>query len=69
MTNPGAIVWRGEIIGVWTGKKSGNRGLEFKMTLWAERGRAIRQELEQLAVEYAAFRGKELAGIVVEEPR
>ena len=39
------------------------------MTLWAERGRAMRQELEQLAVEYAAFRGKELAGIVVEEPR
>ena len=69
VTNPGAIVCRGEIIGVWTGKKSGNRGLEFKMTLWAERGRAIRQELEQLAVEYAAFRGKELAGIVVEEPR
>ncbi|WP_320956241.1 winged helix DNA-binding domain-containing protein [Enterocloster asparagiformis] len=69
VTNPGAIVCRGEIIGVWTGKKSGNRGLEFKMTLWAERGRAMRQELEQLAVEYAAFRGKELAGIVVEEPR
>ena len=68
VTNPGAIVCRGEIIGVWTGKKSGNRGLDFKMTLWAERGRAMRWELERLAVEYAAFRGKELAGIAVEEP-
>ena len=57
VSNPGAIVYRGEIIRVWTGKKSGNKGMEIKMTLWKERGQDVRRELERLGAEYAAFRG------------
>lgn len=64
VSNPGAIVYRGEIIGVWTRKKSGNKGMEIKMTLWKERGQDVRRELERLGVEYAAFRGIACSSIV-----
>lgn len=66
VSNPGAIVYRGEIIGVWTGKKSGNKGMEIKMTLWTERGQDVRRELERLGVEYAAFRGIACSSIVLQ---
>lgn len=64
VSNPGAIVYRGEIIGVWTGKKSGNKGMEIKMTLWMERGQDMRRELERLGAEYAAFRGIACSSII-----
>lgn len=64
VTNPGAILYRGEIIGVWTGKKKG-RGLELRMTLWAEHGKT--GELGQMAEAYAAFRGQKLTEVAVEE--
>lgn len=64
VSNPGAIVYRGEIIGVWTGKKSGNKGMEIKMTLWMERGQDVRRELERLGAEYAAFRGIACSSII-----
>lgn len=63
VANPGAILYRGEIIGVWTGKKKG-RGMEIRMTLWAERGK--KQELCALAEAYAAFRGQMLMEVEVE---
>lgn len=57
VTNPGAVIYRGEVIGVWTGKKERN-GLEIKISLW--RDFPGRRELAVLAESYAAFRGQEL---------
>ena len=55
--NPGAVVYRGEIIGTWTGRKKG-RGMEIKMTLWAECG--DKKKLKELAKERAEFLGEPL---------
>lgn len=60
VTNPGAIVYCGEIIGIWTGKKR-SRGLEINMTLWKDI--PGRDKLGQLAERYAAFRQQKLLNI------
>lgn len=57
VANPGAVVYRGEIIGVWSGKKN-SKGLELKMDLWS--GPQDRKRLQELAEEYAFFRGQQL---------
>jgi hypothetical protein len=56
--NPGVILLRGEIIGVWTTKKK-RQGLEVNMTLWDD-GSFAKQELHSLAEEYATFRQQKL---------
>lgn len=60
VTNPGAVVYRGEIIGIWTSKKSGG-GMTVKMTLWSEPPE--KGKLRELAEGYAAFRGQRLASV------
>lgn len=66
VTNPGVILYDGEIAGIWTGKKKG-KSMEFQMTLWKE----IREKerLKKLAEGYAAFRQLKLAGIEIQEGR
>ncbi len=54
ITNPGAIVWHGEIIGIWASKKKGKE-LEIQTTLW-DNAPDVKRELHDLAEEYAAFR-------------
>ncbi len=58
VSNPGGILQRGEIIGIWTAQKKG-RGMEVNMTLWSDVSFA-KQELYNLAEEYAAFRQQKL---------
>ncbi|HMT20225.1 MAG TPA: winged helix DNA-binding domain-containing protein [Promineifilum sp.] len=58
VSNPGVILQRGEIIGIWTAQKKG-RGMEVNMTLWSDMSFA-KQELYNLAEEYAAFRQQKL---------
>ena len=60
VANPGAIVYQGEIVGVWTGKKNGN-GIEIKTTWWT--ARQCEQQFPDLAEAYAAFRGERLMGV------
>lgn len=60
--NPGAVVYRGEIIGIWTSKQQ-SRGVEIQFTLWKELRQ--RDRLNRLAEEYASFRGQELRKVFV----
>lgn len=53
VSNPGAVVYHGEIIGVWTSRKKAGI-LEIKITLWKDFH--VKQKLSGLAEEYAAFR-------------
>ena len=62
-SNPGAVVYRGEIIGVWTGRKKG-KGLDVKITLWTAFAEA--EKLYSLVEKYAVFRGLKLADVELE---
>ena len=55
ISNPGAVVRQGAIIGTWTSKKKA-RGINIQMTLWAEP--PAKQALCDLAEGYAAFGSK-----------
>lgn len=57
VSNPGAVLYRGEIIGIWTSRKK-DKGIEIQMTLWKECPE--KQKLKNLAEEYASFRGQKL---------
>ena len=60
VANPGTVVYRGEIIGIWTSKKK-SRGMEMKITLW--NGFQDKEKISVLAEEYADFRQQKLIGI------
>lgn len=59
-TNPGAILYRGEIIGNWTSKKK-SRGMEITMNLW--KISQDKPKLCTLAEQYAAFRQQKLVNL------
>lgn len=60
VANPGAVVYRGEVAGVWNAKKKG-KGLEIKMNLWDSR--CDKKKLTELVEAYAGFRQQELIKI------
>jgi hypothetical protein len=60
VSNPGAVLYRGEIIGIWNSRKKG-KGLEILFSLW--RSPDNPQKLRDLAEQYAAFRELPLAAI------
>lgn len=60
VTNPGVVLYRGEIIGIWTGKKK-SAGMEIKMDLWSER--CGKEKLQALAERYAGFRRQKLLSL------
>ena len=62
VTNPGAVVYRGEVIGIWTTKKKAKR-MDIKMTLWTDA--AGKTPLQNLAEEYAAFRQQALMNLEI----
>lgn len=62
VSNPGAVVHRGAVTGLWKAHKRGDR-LDVEMELWEEG--PDEGVLHALAEEHAAFRGLELAGITV----
>ncbi|MCQ5385895.1 winged helix DNA-binding domain-containing protein [Hungatella hathewayi] len=62
VTNPGAVVYRGEVIGIWTTKKKA-KGMDIKMTLWTDA--AGKTPLQNLAEEYAAFRQQALMNLEI----
>ena len=62
VTNPGVILYCGEIIGIWTSKKKG-KGMEVKMNLWGKTHE--KQKLHSLVGEYAAFRQQKLVSVEI----
>lgn len=60
VTNPGVVLYRGEIVGIWTSKKK-NAGMEIKMDLWSER--CNKEKLQALAERYAGFRRQKLLSL------
>lgn len=60
VTNPGAIVYRGEVIGIWTSKKQGG-GIGITLSLWSTS--CEKEKLRELAEEYAAFRQQKLMSV------
>lgn len=57
VSNPGAIVYRGEIIGIWTSRKK-KGGMEINTTLWSNA--PCCENLQEQAEKYAAFRHQNL---------
>lgn len=62
VANPGVILRRGEIIGIWTAKRKGG-GMDVQMSLWKDAPGA-KPELSALAEEYAAFRQQKLLKVL-----
>lgn len=60
--NPGAIVYRGEVVGIWINRKK-SRGMEIRMSLWKDLEQ--KKKLYELAGEYAAFRRQRLLSIEI----
>ncbi|MDO5416124.1 MAG: winged helix DNA-binding domain-containing protein [Lachnospiraceae bacterium] len=64
VSNPGAIVYRGEIIGVWTSRKK-SRGIEINVDLWKELSGNEQKKLQELAEGYAEFRQTALLSLIL----
>ena len=68
VANPGAILYRGEIIGIWNAKKQKNR-LDFVIELWkspdhsGETEASLERKLSQQAEAYAAFRKQKVRSV------
>lgn len=61
VSNPGAVLYRGEAIGIWSSKKK-SKGLEIRFSL--RNDVSEKEKLQDLARSYAAFRGQELLKIL-----
>jgi hypothetical protein len=51
--NPGAVLWQGEIAGMWQAKKKG-KGLEIEVALWDD-AKMSKRDIQDLGDEYALF--------------
>ena len=68
VSNPGAVIFQGKVIGIWTSRKKGS-GLDVEVTLWkGAEGKlseeaALFRELSGMVEEWSAFRGLSVRGI------
>lgn len=60
VTNPGVILYQGEIAGIWTSKKKKSE-MEIQATLW--NSEVKKEKIHNLAEEYAAFRRQRLSKV------
>lgn len=61
VSNPGAVLWQGKIVGFWKTRKRG-KGLEIEVTLWEAADR-LKLDLQELAGRFARFQQLELKRI------
>lgn len=70
VSNPGAVVYRGEIIGIWTSRKKGGK-MDMVMTLWdgacPKNGKPEKNALRALAERYADFRRMDLSSVQIKD--
>ncbi len=66
VSNPGAILRGGRVIGIWTAKAAGGC-LSLELSLWEPVSAAGLRELERQAEEYAAFRGRAIRRLTIQE--
>jgi hypothetical protein len=59
---PGAVLHKGELLGLWRPRQSG-RKLTVAVELWGSASAATRAAIEGEAARLAGFRGAELAGV------
>jgi len=59
---PGAVLARGEVVGVWRPRKSGNR-LRVQVTPWVRTTASLQRAVEQQAERLADYRGIQLSGV------
>ena len=68
VSNPGAVIFQGKTVGIWTSRKKGN-GLDVEVILWKdEEGKqpeeaTLFRELSGMVEEWSAFRGLSVRGI------
>ncbi|MDO5688866.1 MAG: winged helix DNA-binding domain-containing protein [Tissierellia bacterium] len=62
VSNPGAILKDGVIIGFWKSKKKG-KGISLELVLW---GNADRSKLKALSEAWAFFRGEEICSLLIQ---
>ena len=60
VSNPGAVLSNGKIIGIWKTVKSVKTGVSIQVTLWENPDAEIRSEIIDWSDRWAAFRGKQL---------
>ena len=63
VSNPGAVIFQGKVIGIWTSRKKGN-GLDVEVTLWPDaegeklpEKAGLFRKLSGMVEEWSAFRG------------
>ena len=65
VSNPGALVQDGKILGTWTAKVRGER-MELRIDTWDDLTTWQRRQAEEQAQAYAAFRERELAAFCLD---
>lgn len=63
VSNPGAVLWKGEVVGIWSSKKQG-AGLELAITLWNDT-KLEKRELQALGEDYARFQQRKLSNLLI----
>ena len=62
VSNPGVILWKGEAVGIWNGRKKGKK-MEIRAELWKMPD--LKEKTAETAETYVRFRGLESGGMEI----
>ena len=66
VSNPGVVLKGGKILGIWRGKTV-KKKLQLSLTLWQPTTQREKENLQDLAEEYANFRNLQLTALQFQE--